>query len=41
MSEETRQYVEAFWKLVDEILNAVLFLMIGFESLQLRLKATS
>ena len=31
MSEETRSYVEAFWKLVDEILNAVLFLMIGFE----------
>ncbi|RMH46122.1 MAG: sodium:proton antiporter, partial [Alphaproteobacteria bacterium] len=31
MSEETRHYVEAFWKLVDEILNAVLFLMIGFE----------
>ncbi len=31
MSEETRRYVEAFWKMVDEILNAVLFLMIGFE----------
>lgn len=31
MSEETRNYVDAFWKLVDEILNAVLFLMIGFE----------
>ena len=31
MSEETRQYVEAFWKMIDEILNAVLFLMIGFE----------
>ncbi len=31
MSDETRQYVDAFWKLVDEILNAVLFLMIGFE----------
>lgn len=31
MSEETRQYVNAFWKLIDEILNAVLFLMIGFE----------
>ncbi|PHR53950.1 MAG: sodium:proton antiporter [Robiginitomaculum sp.] len=31
MSEVTRQYVEAFWKLIDEILNAVLFLMIGFE----------
>ncbi|WP_300514942.1 sodium:proton antiporter [Aliiroseovarius sp.] len=31
MSEQTREYVDAFWKLVDEILNAVLFLMIGFE----------
>ena len=31
MSEQTRHYVEAFWKLIDEILNAVLFLMIGFE----------
>ncbi len=31
MSEETRKYVEAFWQLIDEILNAVLFLMIGFE----------
>ncbi|WP_298566319.1 sodium:proton antiporter [uncultured Aliiroseovarius sp.] len=31
MTEETRRYVEAFWKLIDEILNAVLFLMIGFE----------
>ncbi|MBT8457092.1 MAG: sodium:proton antiporter [Rhodobacteraceae bacterium] len=31
MSEETRSYVDAFWKLIDEILNAVLFLMIGVE----------
>jgi len=31
MSEETRRYVDAFWRLIDEILNAVLFLMIGFE----------
>ncbi len=31
MSEETRHYVEAFWKLIDEILNAVLFLLIGVE----------
>ena len=31
MSEETRHYVEAFWTLIDEILNAVLFLMIGIE----------
>lgn len=31
MSAETRDYVDAFWKLVDEILNAVLFLLIGIE----------
>lgn len=31
MSEETRLYVDAFWRLIDEILNAVLFLLIGVE----------
>ena len=31
MSKKTRDYVDAFWKLIDEILNAVLFLMIGLE----------
>ncbi|MBL3554105.1 cation:proton antiporter [Rhodovulum sulfidophilum] len=31
MSEETRKYVDAFWKMIDEILNAVLFLLIGIE----------
>ena len=31
MGEETRRYVDAFWKLIDEILNAVLFLLIGIE----------
>jgi len=31
MSAETRKYVDAFWHMIDEILNAVLFLMIGFE----------
>ncbi|TNF18808.1 MAG: sodium:proton antiporter [Rhodobacteraceae bacterium] len=31
MSEATREYVDAFWRMIDEILNAVLFLMIGFE----------
>ena len=31
MSEETRKYVDAFWKLIDEILNAVLFMLIGIE----------
>ena len=31
MSEETREYVDRFWEIIDEILNAVLFLLIGFE----------
>ena len=31
MTDETRKYVDAFWKLIDEILNAVLFLLIGIE----------
>ncbi|MCP4997677.1 MAG: sodium:proton antiporter [Hyphomicrobiales bacterium] len=31
MSELTREYLDAFWKLIDEILNAVLFLLIGVE----------
>ncbi len=31
MSETTRDYVLKFWSLIDEILNAVLFLLIGLE----------
>ena len=31
MSVETREYLDKFWELVDEILNAVLFLLIGVE----------
>ncbi|MEJ6747432.1 MAG: sodium:proton antiporter [Yoonia sp.] len=31
MSKKSRRNVDAFWKLIDEILNAVLFLMIGVE----------
>ena len=38
MSEETRKYVEAFWKLIDEVLNAVLFLMIGVRGVRRRLQ---
>lgn len=29
MSDRTREYVDAFWELIDEILNAVLFVLIG------------
>lgn len=31
MSATTREYLDKFWELIDEILNALLFLMIGFE----------
>ena len=33
MSETTRRYVDMFWQLLDEILNAVLFVLIGMELL--------
>ncbi len=33
MSEKTRENLDNFWELVDEFLNAVLFLLIGFEIL--------
>ena len=33
MSETTRQHLFAFWELIDEILNSVLFLLIGLEVL--------
>lgn len=33
MSDQTKDYVSKFWELVDEILNAVLFLLIGLEML--------
>jgi len=31
MSEDTREHVDAFWNMIDEILNAILFLLIGLE----------
>ena len=35
MTEKTREHVDTFWELIDEILNAVLFLLIGLELLVL------
>lgn len=35
MSKKTVQHLDTFWELVDEILNAVLFLLIGLELLVL------
>ena len=31
MSESTRRHIDTFWTLLDEVLNSVLFLAIGFE----------
>jgi len=36
LSDETQRFMFGFWTLVDEILNSVLFLMIGLEVLVLR-----
>ena len=33
MSERTREHLDTFWHLIDEILNAVLFVLIGLEVL--------
>jgi CPA1 family monovalent cation:H+ antiporter len=33
MSDTTRRYIDLFWELMDEILNAVLFVLIGMEVL--------
>ena len=35
MSKNTREHLDAFWELIDEILNAVLFALIGLEALLL------
>jgi CPA1 family monovalent cation:H+ antiporter len=33
MSDRTRENLDTFWELIDEILNAILFVLIGFEML--------
>lgn len=33
MSQVTRDYIDKFWEMVDELLNAILFLLIGMEML--------
>jgi CPA1 family monovalent cation:H+ antiporter len=37
LSDETQRYLFGFWTFIDEILNSVLFLLIGLEVLVLRL----
>ncbi len=33
MSDRTREHLDTFWELIDEILNSILFVLIGFEML--------
>jgi len=40
MSESTRLQLDAFWELVDELLNAILFVLIGLEVLILNFKTS-
>jgi len=41
MSDRTREHLDTFWELVDEILNAVLFVLIGMEVLVLSFEFSS
>lgn len=38
MSQTTREHIDTFWQLIDEILNAVLFVLIGLEALVLTME---
>lgn len=38
MSDTTRDYLKKFWELIDEILNAILFILIGLEILIVSMK---
>lgn len=40
MSERTREHLDTFWMLIDEVLNAVLFVLIGLEVLLIPFDAT-
>jgi CPA1 family monovalent cation:H+ antiporter len=40
MSDETRKNLDMFWEVVDDVLNATLFVLVGFEALLLTLKGS-
>ena len=40
MSDVTQDYLSKFWELIDEILNAILFLLIGMEMLIIKINST-
>jgi CPA1 family monovalent cation:H+ antiporter len=40
MSEESRRHLDVFWELLDEILNAVLFVLVGMQVIVIRFPVT-
>lgn len=40
LSDTTRKYVDMFWEMIDEILNALLFVLIGLEMLVISFKGS-
>jgi CPA1 family monovalent cation:H+ antiporter len=40
MSDVTRDYLDKFWSMVDDILNAILFVMMGLEVIRLPLRGS-
>ena len=41
VSDLSRDYLTKFWELIDELLNAVLFMMVGFEMLVIKMDMTT
>jgi CPA1 family monovalent cation:H+ antiporter len=41
MSDVTADYVDKFWEIIDEILNAILFVLIGLELILIEVSTTS
>ena len=41
MSDKTTEHVDTFWELIDEILNAILFVLLGLELILLKLAIPS
>lgn len=37
VSDKTKEYLDKFWELIDEMLNAILFMLVGFEMLVVKI----
>jgi CPA1 family monovalent cation:H+ antiporter len=41
MSDITRDHLDKFWSLIDEILNAILFVLVGFEIIRIHVRTVT